>query len=283
MSNVRWHATWRVRTVVSKEGGYDLGGFVQGVGRSSFQTIDVRLACSRWFVIVQSELSSIFSGLNIYWSKVGGADRFDRSDLNKDRCTQSWRRTTIVVTSTPIRKWRERSRDAEERDNVRRCRTDKSIFRAAPQRPCHQHIGLRWRRAARCLVDGGSRRWRSRATPAAASSCRRRRLLSVLRPHRDSLSTASREFWRNDNVEHRTSFCLLLRRQRSVPVIMARQQVDHKVVFYFWLPTLTLSLALVITVPHQIIWSWYTGRWWWAVTFGTARSSRLGSSSLYQM
>jgi len=26
MSNVRWHATWRVRTVVSKEGGYDLGG-----------------------------------------------------------------------------------------------------------------------------------------------------------------------------------------------------------------------------------------------------------------
>jgi len=27
-------------------------------------------------------------------------------------------------------------------------------------------------------------------------------------------------------------------------------------------------------VPHQIIWSWYTGRWWvgcYSVTFGTAR------------
>jgi len=40
---------------------------------------------------------------------------------------------------------------------------------------------------------------------------------------------------------------------------------------------------------HRIIWRWYTGRWWWAVTFGTARrglgraAAHAVPSSLYQM
>jgi len=29
-----------------------------------------------------------------------------------------------------------------------------------------------------------------------------------------------------------------------------------------WLPTVTLYSAKAIMVPHRIIWSWYTGRWW---------------------
>jgi len=47
--------------------------------------------------------------------------------------------------------------------------------------------------------------------------------------------------------------------------------------------------ALVIIVPHRIIWSWYTGRWWagcyiWYSEEGTWRAAaRPGPSSLYQM
>jgi len=41
-------------------------------------------------------------------------------------------------------------------------------------------------------------------------------------------------------------------------------------------------------VPHRILWSWYAGRWRWAVTLGTARrglggaAAHPGPSSLYQ-
>jgi len=43
---------------------------------------------------------------------------------------------------------------------------------------------------------------------------------------------------------------------------------------------LTLSSAKAITVPHGIIWSWYTGRWWvgcyiWYSEEGTERCRSL--------
>jgi len=58
--------------------------------------------------------------------------------------------------------------------------------------------------------------------------------------------------------------------------------------FGHWTLTLWSAEVGLIIVPHRIIWSWYTGRWCVAVTFGRARglgwaAARPCPSSLYQM